>query len=84
MEIKVLTKWSDLADDTELTMTKKELEDRLKGVSTNAVFKFTCDCADMAKANWCSEHVKMLDRLFSAVLEGKDYSDSVEDSNNED
>lgn len=79
METKVLIKWSDLADDTELKMTKKEFEDRLKGFSTNAVFKFTCDCADMAEANWCPSQVENLERLFNAVLKGEPYAEPFEE-----
>lgn len=77
MEAKI--NWSDLDDDQELTLTKKELEDLAIEKAVNVVYYFVNQCKEMAEANWCASQVMDLGRLFAAVLSGKPYAEPPEE-----
>ena len=77
MESKI--NWSDLDDDQELTLTKKELEDLVKEKAVDVVYYFVNQCKEMAEVNWCASQVFDLVRLFGAVLSGTDYAEQPEE-----
>lgn len=70
-----LMKLEDVKDNQEIIMTKAELIETAKEQAVDAVGLFIKQCGEMAEANWCPEHVDMLERLFDKVLKGKPYAD---------
>lgn len=68
-------KLEDVKDDQKIVMTKAELLETAKEQAVDAVGFFIKQCGEMAEANWCPEHVDMLERLFDKVLKGKPYAD---------
>ncbi len=74
-----LMKLEDLKDDQKIVMTKAELLETAKEQAVDAVGFFIKQCGEMAEANWCPEHVDMLERLFDKVLKGEPYADKPEE-----
>lgn len=70
-----LMKLEDLKDDQKIVMTKAELLETAKEQAVDVVGFFIKQCGEMAEANWCPEHVDMLERLFDKVLKGEPYAD---------
>ena len=70
-----LMKLTELKDDQKIVITKAELIETAKEQAVDAVGLFIKQCGEMAEANWCPEHVDMLERLFDKVLKGKPYAD---------
>lgn len=74
-----LMKLEDLKDDQKIVMTKAELLETAKEQAVDAVGQFIKQCGEMAEANWCPEHVDMLERLFNKVLKGEPYAEAPEE-----
>lgn len=68
---------TDLPDEKEITLTKKEYMENITDQTAYTLMSFIDQCEDMAEANWCGEHVTMLKRLFRAVLNDREYSDPI-------
>lgn len=65
-----LEKLKKLKDNQEIITTKAELLGMANEQAASAVGYFIKQCGEMAEANWCPEHVDMLERLFDKVLKG--------------
>lgn len=74
-----LMKLEDLKDDQKIVITKAQLLEMSKEMTTNAVGLFIKQCGEMAEANWCPEQVNMLERLFDKVLKGEPYAEAPEE-----
>lgn len=76
--------FDELPDSQEIALTKKELVDKMQDFATLKIGEFCCECMQMASDNWCSEHITMLARVFSAVINQVPYSEApVEDKTND-
>ncbi len=74
-----LIKLEELKDNQEIIITKAELLGAAREQAVDAVGLFIKQCGEMAEANWCPEHVDMLERLFDKVLKGKPYAEAPEE-----
>lgn len=74
-----LIKYAELNDSQKIIITKAELIETASELTADAVGRFIMQCGEMAEANWCSEHVDMLERLFDKVLKGEPYADKPEE-----
>lgn len=74
-----LMKFEELKDNHEIIITKAELIETVHEEAADAVGQFIKQCGEMAEANWCPEHVDMLQRLFDKVLKGEQYAEVPEE-----
>lgn len=52
----------------------KEITPAMVSFAGIAVAQFAENCAEMASKHWCTDHCKMLDRLFVAVMQDEEYA----------
>ena len=74
-----LMKFEELRDNQKIIITKAELLETVPEEAADAVGQFIKQCGEMAEANWCPEHVDMLERLFNKVLKGEQYAEAPEE-----
>lgn len=74
-----LMKFEELRDNQKIIITKAELIETVHEEAVGAVGHFIKQCGEMAEANWCPEHVDMLERLFDKVLKGEQYAEAPEE-----
>lgn len=74
-----LIKFAELKDSQKINITKAELIETASELTADAVGRFIKQCGEMAQANWCPEHVDMLERLFDKVLKGEPYAEAPEE-----
>lgn len=74
-----LMKFEELRDNQKIIITKAELLETVHEEAADAVGQFIKQCGEMAEANWCPEHVDMLERLFNKVLKGEQYAEAPEE-----
>ena len=74
-----MIKLEKLKDNQKIIITKAELLRMAREQAVDAVGIFIKQCGEMAQANWCPEHVDMLERLFDKVLKGEPYADKPEE-----
>lgn len=74
-----LMKFEELRDNQKIIITKAELIETAHEQAADAVGYFIKQCGEMAEANWCPEHVDMLERLFDKVLKGEPYAEAPEE-----
>lgn len=71
-----LMKFEELRDNQKIIITKAELLETVHEEAADAVGQFIKQCGEMAEANWCPEHVDMLEHLFDKVLKGEPYAEA--------
>ena len=74
-----LMKFEELRDNQKIIITKAELLETVHEEAADAVGQFIKQCGEMAEANWCPDHVAMLERLFDKVLHNEPYADKPEE-----
>lgn len=74
-----MMKFEELRDNQKIIITKAELLETVHEEGADAVGQFIKQCGEMAEANWCPEHVEMLERLFDKVLKGEQYAEAPEE-----
>lgn len=74
-----LMKLEEVKDNQQIVLTKNELYEMVNERAVDAVSVFIEQCKEMAEANWCSNQVFDLGRLFGAVLNGKPYAEPPEE-----
>lgn len=74
-----LRKLAELKDSQKIIITKAELIELANEQAVDILGKFINKCGKMAEANWCPDHVEMLDRLFHKVLHNEPYADKPEE-----
>lgn len=74
-----LRKFGELKDSQKIIITKAELQEIANEQAVDILGQFINKCGEMAEANWCPDHVEMLDRLFHKVLHNEPYADKPEE-----
>lgn len=74
-----LIKLAELKDSQKIIITKAELQDMANERAVEVLGQFINKCGEMAEANWCPDHVEMLERLFDKVLHNEPYADKPEE-----
>lgn len=74
-----LRKFAELKDSQKIIITKSELQEMVNEQAVDILAQFINECGKMAEANWCQEHVDMLERLFDKVLHNEPYADKPEE-----
>ena len=74
-----LIKLAELKDSQKIIITKGELLETAKEQAGDVLGQFINECGKMAEANWCPDHVAMLERLFDKVLHNEPYADKPEE-----
>lgn len=78
METKLMN-WNEIGDNQKIVITKAELLETAKEQAGDVLGQFINQCGEMAEANWCPDHVAMLERLFDKVLHNEPYADKPEE-----
>lgn len=74
-----LRKLAELKDSQKIIITKAALTKLVNEQATDILANFINECGEKAEANWCQEHVDMLERLFDKVLHNEPYADKPEE-----
>lgn len=74
-----LIKLAELKDSQKIIISKAELLETANEKAVDALGQFINKCGEMAEANWCPDHVAMLERLFDKVLRNEPYADKPEE-----
>lgn len=74
-----LIKLAELKDSQKIIISKAELIETANEQAVDALGQFINKCGEMAEANWCPDHVAMLERLFDKVLHNEPYADKPEE-----
>ena len=74
-----LVKFKELKENQKIIITKAELIETVNEQAVDYLGLFIKQCCEMAEANWCPEHIEMLERLFHKVLHNEPYADKPEE-----